>query len=405
MPRSLLVAGVGPKSVLRPLPLFAKGFRPFFLLAALYAVLIVPVWLAIWSGLASPGGYLPLVSWHAHEMLSGFALAVIAGFLLTAVGNWTGRETAQGASLGALALLWVAGRVAMLASGTLPRGVVALVDLAFVPALGLCLAPPLLAARDRRNFVMLAVLGVLFATNAVVHLTALGVLEPEAAAHAHVVALDVIVLLISIIGGRVFPMFTRNATGVSSIRSLPWLDRACLGAIAMLTCADALAPGLPQLAALLAATAGLLAAARALHWGARHSLRSPLLWILHGGYAWLVIGLLLRGASGLFALPVVGSAPLHALTVGAVGSLALGMMARVALGHTGRMLAAPRPMALAFAALLLSATVRVFGPWVAPSAYQLSLLVSGALWALGFAIFLGCYTSPLLSPRVDGKPG
>ena len=147
-----------------------------------------------------------------------------------------------------------------------------------------------------------------------------------------------------------------------------------------------------------------MAAARAIHWGARYSLRDPLLWVLHAGYAWLVIGLLLRAATGVFgALP--GSAATHALTVGAIGTLTLGMMARVSLGHTGRMLVAPTPVAAACVAITLSALVRVLVPWLAPAQYALGLLAAGVLWVLAFAVFLAAYAPILLRSRVDGRPG
>jgi uncharacterized protein involved in response to NO len=172
MARALSLSSL-PVSPNRTPAVLAKGFRPFFLLAATYAVVIVPLWLAVLHGFAAPTGYWSAVTWHAHEMLNGFAMAVVAGFLLTAVGNWTERETAIGAPLALLAMLWCAGRVAGLAAGILPHGVPAVIDLAFLPALLLTLARPLFAAKNRRNFVMLAVLAALFAANATTHLDAL----------------------------------------------------------------------------------------------------------------------------------------------------------------------------------------------------------------------------------------
>jgi uncharacterized protein involved in response to NO len=382
----------------------AKGFRLFFLLAAVYAVTIVPLWLAMLSGWLAPHSPLAPGDWHAHEMIHGFALAVIAGFLLTAVGNWTSRETATGAALAALALVWCAGRLALLFSTALPRGVPAVADLAFVPLLAAILARPLLASGNRRNLVMLAVLLALGVTNAVVHLESAGWLGAGAARRANLVAVDVISLLILIIAGRVFPMFTRNATGVASIRSQPWLDRACIAAMALLCVVDALAAREGTLAKGLAGVVAVLAAARALHWGALHSRREPLLWILHAGYFWLVLALLLRGVGGWLGLPL-DSVATHALTVGAIGSLTLGMMTRVSLGHTGRMLATPPAMTIAFVAMSFAALMRVLTPWLAPRLYREGLIVSGMLWTAGFAIFLVVFAPVLLAPRVDGKPG
>jgi uncharacterized protein involved in response to NO len=385
-----------------PLPLLAKGFRPFFMLAAFYAVVMVPLWLAILNGKLAPSSYLQPVVWHAHEMIGGFVTAVIAGFLLTAVGNWTQRETATGAPLAALALLWCAGRLAMLFAGVLPWGVAAAVDLAFLPALGIVLARPLVAAQNRRNFVMLAIVGALFGANLVVHLEGLGLLPLGWARVASSFSVDLVVLLVLLIGGRVFPMFTRNATGVASIRNIPWLDRSCAVAMVGLLVADAVAPH--SVAPILAGVVGVLAAARAVHWGTRHSLRDPLVWVLHVGYGWLVVGLLLRCSSGVLGAPLA-SVAIHALTVGAIGTLTLGMMARVALGHTGRMLVAPSSMTAAFVAITLAALARVLGPWLVPEQYLVGLVAAGIFWVLAFTVFLTAYSPMLCRPRADGKPG
>ena len=378
------------------LALARKGFRPFFFLAAAHACAIVPLWILVLRGVVHPGTYLDVVSWHAHEMVLGFAVAVIAGFLLTAVGNWTQRETLVGAPLLALAALWLGGRVAMLVPDVLPRAVVAAVDLAFLPALIVVLARPLAAAKNRRNFIMLGILAALFAANAAVHLHALGVLGVGSARGACLSALDVVVVIVSIIAGRVFPMFTRNATGIASIRSRPALDVLTLGGLIVLTAVGVWERD-GKVASTVAVVVGVLAIARAAGWGARHALRIPLLWILHAGYAWIPVGLLLR--------PIAGSAATHALTVGAIGSLTLGMMARVALGHTGRPLVAPRLVSFGFGAMTLAAFARVVVPLLAPALYFPSLVAAAALWAAAFLAYLVAYTPILLAARVDGKPG
>ena len=403
MARPLPMHGEMPEPVVRPrLALSAKGFRPFFLLAALFAIAIVPLWLLVLSGLVRPTTYLDAASWHAHEMVFGFAVAVISGFLLTAVGNWTKRETVIGAPLLALAALWLLGRLAMVFAGSLPRGLPAACDLAFVPLVVTALARPLVATKNRRNFVMLAILLALFAANVVVHFDALGIVAAGSARRASSVAVDIVVLVILVIAGRVFPMFTRNATGVEAIRSIPALDVLTVVMMAVLTLVDVFAtPSL--LAPALAAVVGVLAAARAVHWGSVHSVRHPLLWILHAGYAWLVLGLLLRGAAAFASIP--SSAATHALTVGAIGGLTLGMMARVALGHTGRALVVPPSIAWAFGAINAAALVRVLVPLFAPSSYFMGLVAAGGLWTIAFAIFVVVYAPILTSPRVDGKAG
>jgi uncharacterized protein involved in response to NO len=403
MQRSLLVPD-GPRGAAAPprLALAAKGFRPFFLLAAVYAAAIVPLWLLALAGRVQSTDYLPGSVWHAHEMIFGFAVAVIAGFLLTAVGNWTGRETATGSSLLALAALWVAGRGAILFPHVLPRALDAALDLAFLPALAITLARPLVAARNRRNFVMIAIVGALFVADAVVHADALGI-WPGAGRGACLVALDLVVLVILVITGRVVPMFTRNATGVTTIRSMPRLDMATVAAMAALTVLDAVMLE-STVAAIASAIVGALAIARSWRWWTLRIFRHPLLWILHLGHAWVAAGLLLRAAVAIDpTLPA--SAATHALTVGAIGSLTLGMMARVALGHTGRPLTPPRTITFAFGAVTLAAILRVAGPIVLPSRYMATLVAAGALWTAAFAAYVLIYAPIVWAPRVDGRPG
>lgn len=384
------------------LALAGKGFRPFFALAAAYAALIIPVWLLIVRGVLGAPAYLDANSWHAHEMIFGFTVAVIAGFLLTAVGNWTQRETLIGTPLLGLAGLWLLGRIAMLLAPVLPRGLAATTDLAFLPALGWAIARPLIATGNRRNFVMIGVIAALFAANCVVHLGALGALPAHAARLACLSALDVIVLLMLVISGRVLPTFTRNATGVET-KSHVFLDRATALGAGLMTAIAAAWPE-SRAAGAAAGVVALLACARAIHWATRHTLRVPLLWILHVGYLWLPIGLLLRALPAL-GVPLWGSLATHALTAGAIGALTLGMMARVALGHSGRTLAASPAMAWAFLAITLSAVVRVFVPLLALRWHASALIVAGALWTLAFSLYLVVYMPILTSPRIDGKAG
>jgi uncharacterized protein involved in response to NO len=404
--RSLPLHGEIPEPASRPrlaLALAANGFRPFFLLAAAFASLIIPIWILVVMGVLPSSVYLDPATWHAHEMVFGFAAAVIAGFLLTAVANWTQRETLVGAPLLALAAMWVLGRVAMILASALPRGLPALVDLAFLPALIIALARPLIAAKSRRNFVMLAVVGALFAANVVVHLDALHVIAIGSGRRACSIGIDVVLLVILIIAGRVFPMFTRNATGVTSIRSNPVLDAFTIAGMATLTVADVFVPESAGVGA-GAGIVGVLALVRAAHWGMRHTARQPLLWILHAGYGWVPVGLLLRALAHVTST-VSGSLATHALTVGAIGSLTLGMMARVALGHTGRSLVASKPIAAAFVAITAAAFARAIVPLFAPNLYSVGLLVAACLWTVAFLLYLMVYIPILAAPRVDGQPG
>ena len=379
----------------------AKGFRPFFLLAGGFAALLVPLWLLALAGVVQLDAYLGPMFWHAHEMVFGFTTAVIAGFLLTAVGNWTGRETAVGGSLIALVALWLIGRVAFVAMAVLPGLVIACADLAFLPALAVVIARPLIGTRNRRNYPVLGIVLALWLADLAIHLDANGVIAGWQW-RATMGAVDVVTLLIVFFAARIFPMFTRNATGVASIRSVRALDMATVAAMAALTVADVALPGSTAGVALAGATA-VLALVRSVPWGARHTARHPLLWILHVGHAWVIIGLALRVAAAV-ARPSLLTSSVHALTVGAIGCTTLGMMARVSLGHSGRPLVAPRPVALGFAALTLGAIVRVLGPlWL--SLYPVAIYVSGVLWTLAFAVFTVHHARILVRPRADGRPG
>jgi uncharacterized protein involved in response to NO len=404
MQRLLPLHGDLPEPVSHPrFAVGGKGFRPFFLLAAAFASAIVPLWLLVLAGAAQPGQYLAPTLWHAHEMVFGFTVAVIAGFLLTAVGNWTKRETLVGTPLLALAALWVAGRLAVTLGRMLPPGLPALLDLAFLPALTIVLARPLVAARDRHRFVVPPVLVALFAANAVVHLEAMGLCAAGSGRRACLLAIDVVVFVILAMAGRVFPMFTRNATGVESIRSSRTLEALTLAAMVVLVVVDA-ASGESVAAAAASGAVGVLAGARAWHWRTARVAQHPLLWILHVGYAWVPLGLLLRTVAAVHpAIP--SSLATHALTVGAIGSLTLGMMARVALGHTGRPLVASRLTAWAFAAVTLAACARVFGPVLFPRAYLVTLVVAGGLWTTAFLVYLVVYAPILSQPRIDGRAG
>ena len=402
MQHHLLLEGEMPQRTIGSMPVAAKGFRPFFFLAGAFAVAILPLWMLALLGLSNPGTYLDAVYWHAHEMVFGFAVAVIAGFLLTAVGNWTKRETLVGAPLLVLAALWLFGRIALSGADLFPRWLPAVADLAFLPALGVVLGRSLFVTNNKRNFVMLAILTALFVANLTIHLDVLGVL-PGWRRRGSLVAVDIVVLLMVVMAGRTFPMFTRNATGQTSIRSLPILDALSIGAMALLLVLDAAAPDL-ALTAIVSAIAGVLAAVRTAHWGARRSFGTPLLWILHIGYLWIPVGLVLRALSAMTA-SVPASIATHALTVGAIGALTLGMMSRVALGHTGRMLTTSRTVVASFIVVTLAAIVRVSGPLVGAAHYRTTVFTAGTLWTFAFALFLYAYARILVSPRVDAKPG
>lgn len=386
--------------------LFARAFRPFFLAAGLYAPLAVAAWLGVWLGSLPAPGWLAPASWHAHEMLFGVVAAAIAGFLLTAAPVWTGRPALRGAPLAALVALFAAGRLAMLAAGTLPKALVAALDLAFLPCVAAVLARTVWRSGQRQNYGVVALVGVLALANAGVHAQALGV-TADSASRALRFTADAVVLLIVVIGGRITPPFTTNAllrTGVTvSAASPPWLDRLAVSATALFAAVDLFAPRTAASGA-FATVAGLAVAARMTGWQTLRTGRDPLVWSLHAGMAWVALGLGLVAAGDLGGF-VPATAGLHALTAGAMGSMILAVMTRVSLGHTGRPLVLPRGAAAAYALVHAGAIARV-GAALAPEETQRAwLVVGGLLWAAAFALFAALYARILLRPRVDGKEG
>ena len=378
---------------------FALGFRPFFLSAGLYAVLMMVLWLLVLRGGLSVGGLSPFV-WHGHEMLFGFAVAVIAGFLLTAAQNWTGIPMPSGPPLAALFVLWLAGRASFLIPG-LPPILVAAIDVAFLPVLAIALALPVLKARQLHNTPFPIMLLVLAAANALVHAGSLGWIDAGGSLGLHLAAY-VIVAMMTVMGGRVIPSFTDNKLRTRARR---WKAIEILVPAATISAliAALIAP-FSLVTALLAALAAVAHAVRLAGWYTSKYWSVPLLWILHLGYAWIPVGfaLLALSASGLGA--AAGSA-LHAFTAGGIGVLTLGMMARVSLGHSGRMLEPAPLMTWAFVAVNLAALIRVAQPLVFPGLYASGMVIAGVLWIAAFGLFAAIYTPILLRPRVDGKPG
>ena len=378
----------------------ALGFRPFFLLAGLAALALIGAWLAALRGALMLPVYYDAITWHGHEMVFGYTVAVIAGFLLTAVRNWTGVPTARGAPLALLAMLWLAGRVAPLLPVLLPGWLIAAVDLAFLPALAAVLARPLLLRRQPNQVLFLPLLLGLAGANALVHLQMLGVTTATARPGLYA-AVDVIVLIIAVVGGRVLPFFTERGVGAAPQR------RPAVEGVVWATTAGVALIDLCQLPAAIAvpvcAVGAVAHAVRLAGWYDRRIWQVPLLWVLHLGYAWVAIGFALKAAvAAALVIPMVG---LHALTVGAIGVLTLGMMARVALGHTGRALQVSAAVAVAFALINGAAAVRTLVAAALPSWYLQTILVAGTLWLAAFAIFVVEYAGILVRARADGREG
>lgn len=388
------------------LPVARLAFRPFFLLAALFSVLTMVVWFAFWHGdiLLRPHG--GLMFWHQHEMLFGFATAVVTGFLLTAVQNWTGLPSLKGGPLLALVATWLAARLLMAVPMGLPSWLLALVDLLFLPVVAVVMARLVVAAKRWRNLVFLPALTLLFIANLAMHL---GVMNGDAdlIRQASYLAVLLITLLMVVVGGRVIAMFTANRLGRPRKAPLPALEYLSLGSVVALVLAQLLVVlGLALPGPLLAGLLGLAAVANAVRlarWDGLASWREPLLWGLHASYAFIPVGL------AMWALALLGSfraeLAVHALTIGGMGTMMLAMMARVSLGHTGRQIRTLPGMGVALGLMVLAAIVRspvlALFPQITHWTYNLSIL----FWCLAYLVFLFHYSAPLLSPRVDGRDG
>jgi uncharacterized protein involved in response to NO len=361
--------------------LFALGFRPLYLFAGAYAALSVPLWALQFAGLL-PGAN-PL--WHAHEMLFGYAFAVIAGFLLTAVRVWTQKATPTGIPLVAIAGLWLAARV--LAFHSLE--VSAVIDFLFAIAVALGIGMPIVSSGNRNWFFIVFVL-------------ALGLASVAFQAYPQValaVGLDVVLLVVSIMGGRVIPAFTNSAVPGAGARRNRWIEHGSLGAVIVLIVFDLFVlPAWP-----VAFVAAAFHAARVALWAPRATLGRPILWILHLSYAWVAVHLVLRGLAGLDLVPAVLAT--HALTVGVIGGLTLGMMTRTSRGHTARPLKVGNWELAAYVLVHAAAVARVFLPLVFTDSYTALMILSGALWSAAFAIFTIVYIPILTRPRLDGQPG
>ncbi len=377
--------------------LWHLGFRPFYLLASLFSAVSVLLWVAQFSGYL-PSAYLQGSIWHGHEMLFGYAIAVITGFLLTAVRAWTGEPTPTGTPLMALAILWICGRVLVLTPFAMAAAVV---NAAFPVAVAVAIGIPLVRSHNVRNYFFIGLLLMVGALILTVHLAIQGyfAFSPQAGVQ---LALDLVLFMMVVMGGRVIPMFTSNGVPGAGATRQACVEKFALGTVILLFVADLLQ--FPRIATALIAVASALAhGARLALWKPWRTLGTPLVWILHAAYAWIAMHLALRGLSELEVLQ--GSFAIHALTTGAIGGLTMGMMTRTARGHTERPLIADGFEFAMFMLIQIAALVRVFGGMASPAIYLPSIQVSGVLWAAAFGLYAMRYWSVLTRPRLDGKPG
>lgn len=387
---------------MKPITLFSAGFRPFFLFGALYAAALIAVWVPWFLGLVSPEMDFSPVSWHAHELLFGFVPAIVAGFLLTAIPNWTGRPPVAGWPLAALFAVWIVGRLGVAGSAALGPLAIALLALLFPVALAAVAGREIAAARNWRNLKVVAVLAVLIGAQGLFHweLWRFG-----QSVHGTRLAVAAIVTLIMLIGGRIIPSFTGNWLRARGGARLPApfsrFDSTAMGLGLLALIAWVLRDGAvlnERLTGALLLVAGLAQAVRLTRWQAQRTLSEPLVLVLQVAYAFIPVGFLLAAWASLSGSSAHGSAALHAWTAGAVGGMTLAMMTRVTLGHTGRVLTASWATVAIYAAVTLAAGARMAAA-LDPQRTMLLLPLAGVLWVAAFLMFAMVYGRMLLTRR------
>ena len=383
--------------------IFRGGFRLLFLGGAVWALVVVALWVAALTGAVTLPTAMDALAWHQHEMLFGYLSAVIAGFLTAAIPNWTGRPTVTGWPVAGFVGIWLAARLAILFSATIPPIVGAALDIGFLLLLFAYAAREVFAARNRNKPILVVIL--LFAlASALDHADAMGAAVADGLGMRAGFAL--VLVLIAIIGGRIIPAFTRNwLTRHGGTERLPaqanLFDKVVIGVTCLALAFWTVVPD-SQPAALLLLAAGVLHIVRLARWAGLSAARDPLVFILHISYAWLPIGLLLLGAS-IVSEVMPASAAMHALAAGAMASMTLAVMTRATRGHTGRPLEADRATVVIYALVTLGALLRVTAPLL-PIDYMLSIRLAGGLWGGAFLLFALAYGPMLLGPRADGRP-
>lgn len=395
----ILLNEPAPKPTVPPrgFSLLSLGFRPFYALAASSAIFLVPLWLLLLSGKFGIETAMPALFWHGHEMIFGFACAVIVGFLFTAAKNWTGLPTPTGHTLAILALLWIFGRIGML----LPYPVLAtIVDLSFLPTAAIMIARVLFKASSRRNYFVVVILLTLGLANALNHLAAQAWITASPLLGLHL-GIALIITLCTVIAGRIVPSFTANALQLKTWRH-PKVDQIAI--VSTATCLAVWALNGPEswlgVSALIAVVFQTI---RCWGWRPFSTLRNPLLWILHISHAWIILALAIFAASSIGLISA--NIAIHLLTIGTISGLILGMITRTALGHTGRMLKSGKIELMAYTALQISLLARVIPSIFWSEAYYIGLYISGSAWVFCFILYLWKYLPILWHPRIDGQKG
>ncbi len=383
----------------RSFALFNLGFRPFFLLSAFLAVMTMFIWGLSYSNLIQLNTYYGFIDWHSHEMLFGYAAAVIAGFLLTAVKNWTNVDTISKTPLALLTLLWLIARI--LPFTPTPGIIIALIDVSFFFFLTLAIAHPIIKVKQWSNLIMVAILASFMIADILVQSQHLGFMS-NGVAMGNDLALYCVLMIIQVLTGRVMPFFTRVVVPDTKIIERPLLEKILLIGLILLALADVFNLN-ALIMSLLAAILLVAHIMRVAPWFSKPVLNTPILWVLYAGYLWLLIGLAMKILVG-FNL-VANNLVIHAWTVGVIGITTYGMMARVSLGHTGREMKPSKMAIIGFYLLFAAVVIRVILPLFLMAHYVLLIELSSVLWVLAFILFAIAYLPVLIQPRVDGREG
>lgn len=379
--------------------LAGSGPQAFFLLAALYGALVLVLWVVIFR--LQPVEVVPPITWHAHEMIYGFAAACVAGLVIALVPSWSGAPPISGTSIIGLTAIWLLGRLAMAGSAVLPGWLVAIVDLAFLPVFAGVVIAPLVTGRIERNLPMLAMFAVLTVGNALMQSDLVGWSRYAVAERGAKIGLDVYLLLIAVVGGYRIPALTSHALQASApavrVQSFPVLDRLAVAAMVLYLVSDAIL-GRGATTSAVALFAAVVNAVRLWFWCGHHVLHAPIAWGLHLGYLWLIVGLLLEAAAVFGG--IADMAAVHVLSAGALGTIAVALIARAGLAHHGRAPVAGPVMMVAYCLVSLGAVLRVAALFV-PGAFVTLIITSGALWTFAFALFLAGYLPILIEPRTS----
>lgn len=395
---------LGQKQEIRPrIPFFRLAFRPFFWLGACFSVVSIAVWALTFTGNMQFSPYGGSYFWHAHEMLFGFTVAIIVGFLLTAVQTWTKVPSIKGTPLVLLVSLWLSARIFIAFPDLVPMSLVTALDVLFLPLSALFLAIPIIKAKMWRNLFFVPILLVMAILNGLMHANVLAEFKISFISISHTMIL-MVALVMCMMGGRVFPMFTANGTRTERVPAIAWLEKlAIISIVLSIIAGSGLVPLSDSVTGSILILAGVANFVRAVRWRIWVTFKTPLVWSLHTSYWAVCLGLIMLGMVKLQWLSSASFA-YHAITVGGIGGMILAMISRVSLGHTGRFIEVGKVMTLAFLAMVIAAVSRVIAPYFV-SDYQAIILFSAALWCLAYGAFVVLYAPVLFRARTDGGAG